>query len=184
MRRPKARWLDQYEVRKWDGWRRHITLAMLAQAFLAVARHQAAQGDRVKRGLPRRGGRADTDDGARGAPIALPAGLDALPPGGFGVGLVSVETPTSGQSPALSLSTPPQTSGIICATVVLRRNPTGGGGKGLEPTGCVRCCLRVGYWCRWSPKRIRGAMTTNYWSERANPVCCRRNSASVKAGSC
>ena len=66
----------------------------------------------------------------------------------------------------------------------LRRNPTGGGGKGLEPTGCVRCCLRVGYWCRWSPKRIRGAMTTNYWSERANPVCCRRNSASVKAGSC
>ena len=78
------------------------------------------RGDRVKRGLPRRGGRADTDDGARGAPIALPAGLDALPPGGFGVGLVSVETPTSGQSPALSLSTPPQTSGIICATVVLR----------------------------------------------------------------
>ena len=51
--------------------------------------------------------------------LPLPAGLDALPPGGFGVGLVSVETPTSGQSPALSLSTPPQTSGIICATVVL-----------------------------------------------------------------
>ena len=121
MRRPKARWLDQYEVRKWDGWRRHITLAMLAQAFLAVARHQAAQGGSGKKGLPRRGGRADTDDGARGAPIALPAGLDARPPGGFGVGLVSVETPTSGQSPALSLSTPPQTSGIICATVVLRR---------------------------------------------------------------
>ena len=36
--------LDQYEVRKWDGWHRHITLAMLAQAFLAVARHQAARG--------------------------------------------------------------------------------------------------------------------------------------------
>ena len=81
------------------------------------------RGDRVKRGLPRRGGRADTDDGARGAPIALPAGLDALPPGGFGVGLVSVETATSGQSPALSLSTPPQTSGIISATVVLRMRP-------------------------------------------------------------
>ena len=56
----------------------HITLAMLAQAFLAVARHQAAQrGSGIERGLPRRGGRADTDDGARGAPIALPAGLDA-----------------------------------------------------------------------------------------------------------
>ena len=23
--------LDQYEVRRWDGWYRHITLAMLAQ---------------------------------------------------------------------------------------------------------------------------------------------------------
>ena len=35
--------LDQYEVRKWDGWYRHITLAMLALAFLAATRHQAAQ---------------------------------------------------------------------------------------------------------------------------------------------
>ena len=29
--------LDQYEVRKWDGWYRHITLAMLAHACLAVS---------------------------------------------------------------------------------------------------------------------------------------------------
>ena len=28
--------LDQ-EVRRWDGWYRHITLAMLAQAYLAVS---------------------------------------------------------------------------------------------------------------------------------------------------
>ena len=33
--------LDQYEVRKWDGWYRHITLAMLAHAYLAVVRQQA-----------------------------------------------------------------------------------------------------------------------------------------------
>ena len=33
--------LDQYEVRKWDGWYRHITLAMLAHAYLAVVRHGA-----------------------------------------------------------------------------------------------------------------------------------------------
>ena len=34
--------LDQYEVRKWDGWHRHITLAMLlAQAYLSVVSHQA-----------------------------------------------------------------------------------------------------------------------------------------------
>ena len=33
--------LDQYEVRRWDDWYRHITLAMLAHAYLAVVRHQA-----------------------------------------------------------------------------------------------------------------------------------------------
>ena len=30
--------LDQYKVRKWNAWHRHITLSMLAQAFLVVAR--------------------------------------------------------------------------------------------------------------------------------------------------
>jgi SRSO17 transposase len=30
--------LDQYEVRSWQGWHRHITLAMWAHAFLAVTR--------------------------------------------------------------------------------------------------------------------------------------------------
>ena len=30
--------LDQYEVRKWNAWHRHITLSMLAQAFLVVTR--------------------------------------------------------------------------------------------------------------------------------------------------
>ena len=33
--------LDQYEVRKWDGWYHHITLAMLAHAYLSVIRHRA-----------------------------------------------------------------------------------------------------------------------------------------------
>lgn len=31
--------LDQYEVRSWHGWHRHITLSMAALAFLAVTRH-------------------------------------------------------------------------------------------------------------------------------------------------
>ena len=35
--------LDQYEVRRWDGWYRHITLAMLAHAYLMVIRHQAME---------------------------------------------------------------------------------------------------------------------------------------------
>ena len=33
--------LDQYEVRKWDGWYRHITLALFAHAMLAVIRARA-----------------------------------------------------------------------------------------------------------------------------------------------
>jgi len=34
--------LDHSEVRRWDGWYRHITLALLAQAFLTVVRARAA----------------------------------------------------------------------------------------------------------------------------------------------
>jgi SRSO17 transposase len=33
--------LDQYEARKWTAWYRHITLALLAHAYLAVLRVQA-----------------------------------------------------------------------------------------------------------------------------------------------
>jgi SRSO17 transposase len=35
--------LDQYEVRKWDAWYRHVTLALLAHAYLAATRRQARQ---------------------------------------------------------------------------------------------------------------------------------------------
>ena len=36
--------LDEYEVRLWVGWHRHITLTLLAHAFLAVTRSYAAGG--------------------------------------------------------------------------------------------------------------------------------------------
>lgn len=39
--------LDHYEVRRWPGWYRHITLALLAHAFLVVTRTTAA-GDSAK----------------------------------------------------------------------------------------------------------------------------------------
>ena len=42
--------LDEYQVRLWVGWYRHITLAMLAHAFLSVIRSYAAGGD-GKRGI-------------------------------------------------------------------------------------------------------------------------------------
>jgi SRSO17 transposase len=41
--------LDQYEVRKWDAWYRHITLALLAHAALEVARSKS-QEDRGEKG--------------------------------------------------------------------------------------------------------------------------------------
>jgi SRSO17 transposase len=40
--------LDHYEVRRWPGWYRHITLALLAQAYLTVTR-AAAEGGALKR---------------------------------------------------------------------------------------------------------------------------------------
>ncbi len=36
--------LDEYEVRSWTGWHRHITLAMLAHAYLTVVRLHAIGG--------------------------------------------------------------------------------------------------------------------------------------------
>lgn len=51
--------LDQYEVRRWQPWYRHITLALLAHAYLEVTRaHATAAPDR--------------DDGKKGA-LARPA---------------------------------------------------------------------------------------------------------------
>jgi SRSO17 transposase len=43
--------LDQYEVRRWTGWYRHMTLAMLAQAYLAVTRYYAAKREGEKGGI-------------------------------------------------------------------------------------------------------------------------------------
>src|SRR6201981_1500981 len=55
--------LDQYEVRSWTGWHRHITLALFAHAYLAALR-KAAGGEKIRMGT-------EID-------LALP--LDLLPP--------------------------------------------------------------------------------------------------------
>ncbi len=39
--------LDQYEVRRWDGWHRHITLCLLAHAVLTATRAGAEKGGPV-----------------------------------------------------------------------------------------------------------------------------------------
>jgi SRSO17 transposase len=45
--------LDEYEVRKWEAWHRHVTLSLLAHAYLAVLRSDArdALEPEVKRGI-------------------------------------------------------------------------------------------------------------------------------------
>ncbi len=40
--------LDQYEVRTWTAWYRHITLALLAHAYLEVTRATATAADGEK----------------------------------------------------------------------------------------------------------------------------------------
>jgi len=37
--------LDEYQVRKYDAWYRHMTLAMFAHNFLAITAHKAKRGD-------------------------------------------------------------------------------------------------------------------------------------------
>lgn len=43
--------LDHYEVRSWNGWYRHITLAMWASAFLSVIRNETGAEMAPKKGL-------------------------------------------------------------------------------------------------------------------------------------
>ena len=38
--------LDHDEVRRWDAWYRHVTLALLAHAYLAVTRARAGEGEK------------------------------------------------------------------------------------------------------------------------------------------
>jgi SRSO17 transposase len=42
--------LDHYEVRRWPGWYRHVTLALLAHGFLGVTRALAISGQPGKGG--------------------------------------------------------------------------------------------------------------------------------------
>ena len=44
--------LDHYEVRKWTAWYRHVTLALLAHAYLQVIRQQANRDEAKKGALP------------------------------------------------------------------------------------------------------------------------------------
>jgi SRSO17 transposase len=51
--------LDHYEVRSWAGWYRHITLAMLAHAYLSAMRAAGAVAETQKKSAPGKGGAKD-----------------------------------------------------------------------------------------------------------------------------
>lgn len=92
--------LDQYEVRSWTGWHRHITLSMLAHAYLTVVRQHAIGGRRPRHAR-------------RGAPAAHRAG-SPTPAVASGLGtaarscrrraLVGVASPPPAARPRMSLA--------------------------------------------------------------------------------
>ena len=93
--------LDQYEVRSWTGWHRHVTLSMLAHAYLAVVRTTTVGG----RGDGRSHRRPAAPHRARGAAAALAPGMGAAARSRAGVGLVDLAPPPPAARPPLPLAT-------------------------------------------------------------------------------
>jgi SRSO17 transposase len=92
--------LDEYEVRSWTGWHRHVTLAMLAHAYLAVIREAAVGGI----GAARPGRGATAADRARGAPAALAPALGAPARSRGRARLVALATTPPATRPPLPLA--------------------------------------------------------------------------------
>lgn len=94
--------LDEYEVRSWTGWYRHVTLAMLAHAYLAVVREAAVGGGAAAR--PGRG--AAAADRAGGASAGVEAGVGAHARSRGRPRLVALAPPPPAARPPLPLATP------------------------------------------------------------------------------
>ena len=92
--------LDQYEVRSWVGWHRHVTLAMLALAYLAAVRRAAVGGCDPGEA----GGRPAAAHNARSQTPALASGLDAPAQTRRGSALVSMAPPTPAARPPRALA--------------------------------------------------------------------------------
>ena len=107
--------LDQYEVRTFVGWYRHITLAMMALAYLAVVRARLST-DTEKGAASRR---SFAHNGPRSSPSGLPACLAGSGCTFPGVELVPVAPPPSDTSQMLSLhEATAQSSASLSAAVV------------------------------------------------------------------
>jgi hypothetical protein len=83
--------LDHYEVRRYDAWYRHVTLSLLAAAFLTVQR--AAAGERGRGGD--HAGCAGGTERAGTTSAAGPTGLAATVRSDQGLGLVAVASSAS-----------------------------------------------------------------------------------------
>jgi SRSO17 transposase len=94
--------LDQYEVRSWTGWHRHVTLAMLAHAYLAVLRKTVVGGG-AHAGLRRR---APPAHRAGSAPPALAPRLAELARHRRRPCLVPLATPPPAARPTMPLAAP------------------------------------------------------------------------------
>jgi SRSO17 transposase len=92
--------LDQYEVRSWGGWHRHITLSMFALAYLAVVRKDAIGGWGPDE--PRR--RALATHRARGQAPAVGAGQPEVTTAAHYPALVSLAPEASATRPARPLA--------------------------------------------------------------------------------
>ncbi|MBV8360830.1 MAG: hypothetical protein JO189_23285 [Deltaproteobacteria bacterium] len=98
--------LDQYEVRSWPGWYRHITLVLFAHAYLTVVRAQTQTAEARKKRLPPyppAPHRTVAADCARGAASDVGLGVEAGCPRGRTAWLVPMATPTSSRSAAVAL---------------------------------------------------------------------------------
>jgi hypothetical protein len=93
--------LDQYEARRLDSWHRHITVALLAHAFLAELRRHGLRGSPAPGVGPRRS--AGPPQRARSTP-ALGSGLAAAGTvSGGAPRLVGLAPPPPGHRPPLPL---------------------------------------------------------------------------------
>jgi SRSO17 transposase len=128
--------LDEYEVRSWTGWHRHVTLAMLAHAYLAVVRQHAIRG----RG-PRPRGRLAAPHGSRGAPAHLASRLGQAARPHPRARLVGLATTTPAARQTITLDPQNQNSSTPAVVLVVwRRNVVG-----------IRCVGRL--------RRMLGALT-------------------------
>ncbi len=94
--------LDQYEVRSWVGWHRHVTLVMLALAYLAAVRTTAAGG--CGPGKPRR--RPATAHRTRGQAPAVGSGRSRTTKARRRPTLVNVAPPPSAARTPCPLASP------------------------------------------------------------------------------